>query len=176
MRAIYFTKVPKGSEDDQVTKTQQFAATASSHDLLQPLLRTIQDLQNKFGKWNIEWGKINRYQRISGDIQPVFNDDSASLPVGFASSTWGMIPSYASRTFPGTIKRYGVNGNSFICAVEFGKKIKDKSLFAGDESGHKNSKHFFDEGYRYYKGIFKEVLFYKEDVLKHVERKYHPGE
>lgn len=176
LRAIYFTKVPKGSEDDQVTKTQQFAATASSHDLLQPLLRTIQDLQNKFGKWNIEWGKINRYQRISGDIQPVFNDDSASLPVGFASSTWGMIPSYASRTFPGTIKRYGVNGNSFICAVEFGKKIKAKSLLAGGESGHKNSKHFFDEGYRYSKGIFKEVLFYKEDVLKHVERKYHPGE
>lgn len=176
LRVIYFTKVPKGSEDDQVKKTQQFAATASSQDLLQPLLRTIQDLQNKFGKWNIEWGKINRFQRISGDIQPTFNDDSASIPVGFASSTWGMIPSYASRTFPGTIKRYGVNGNSFICAVEFGKRIKAKSLLAGGESGHKDSKHFFDEGYRYSKGIFKEVLFYKEDVMKHVERKYHPGE
>lgn len=176
LRVIYFTKVPKGSEDDQVKKTQQFAATASAQDLLQPLLRTIQDLQNKFGKWNIEWGKINRFQRISGDIQPTFNDDSASIPVGFASSTWGMIPSYASRTFPGTIKRYGVNGNSFICAVEFGKRIKAKSLLAGGESGHKDSKHFFDEGYRYSKGIFKEVLFYKEDVLKHVERKYHPGE
>jgi acyl-homoserine-lactone acylase len=28
----------------------------------------------------------------------------------------------------------------------------------------------------YANGIFKDVLFYKEDVLKHVERKYHPGE
>jgi hypothetical protein len=28
----------------------------------------------------------------------------------------------------------------------------------------------------YSKGIFKDVLFYKEDVLKHVERQYHPGE
>jgi acyl-homoserine-lactone acylase len=27
----------------------------------------------------------------------------------------------------------------------------------------------------YSKGHFKEVLFYKEDVLKQVERKYHPG-
>ena len=28
----------------------------------------------------------------------------------------------------------------------------------------------------YSTGEFKDVLFYKEDVLKHVERKYHPGE
>jgi hypothetical protein len=48
--------------------------------------------------------------------------------------------------FPGTKKRYGVNGNSFICAVEFGKRIKAKSLLAGGESGNENSKHFFDQG------------------------------
>jgi acyl-homoserine-lactone acylase len=28
----------------------------------------------------------------------------------------------------------------------------------------------------YSKGQFKEAFFYKEDVMKHVERKYHPGE
>ncbi len=28
----------------------------------------------------------------------------------------------------------------------------------------------------YSKGQFKDVLFYKEDVMKHVDRKYHPGE
>ena len=28
----------------------------------------------------------------------------------------------------------------------------------------------------YIDGDFKDVLFYKEDVMKHVERKYHPGE
>jgi hypothetical protein len=47
-----------------------------------------------------------------------------AFPDGFVSSTWGMLPSYTSRSFPGTKKRYGVNGNSFICAVEFGKRIK----------------------------------------------------
>jgi acyl-homoserine lactone acylase PvdQ len=69
-----------------------------------------------------------------------------------------------------------VNGNSFICAVEFGKRIKAKSLLAGGESCDENSKHFFDQGQMYSKGQFKDVLFYKEDVLKHVERTYHPGE
>jgi acyl-homoserine-lactone acylase len=174
--AIFRTKVVDGEEADQVTKTKQFAATASADELIQPLQSTINDLKNKFGNWKIEWGAINRFQRISGDINQKYNDDSTSIPVGFASSTWGMLPSYTSRTFPGTEKRYGVNGNSFICAVEFGKKIKAKSLLAGGESGNRGSKHFFDQGFMYSKGEFKDVLFYKEDVLKHVERRYHPGE
>lgn len=174
--AIFRTKVVDGEEADQVSKTKQFAATASAQDLIQPLQFTINELKNKFGNWRIEWGAINRFQRISGDINQKYNDDSTSIPVGFASSTWGMLPSYTSRTFAGTQKRYGVNGNSFICAVEFGKKIKAKSLLAGGESGNPGSRHFFDQGFMYSKGEFKDVLFYKEDVLKHVERKYHPGE
>lgn len=176
LRSIYFIKLPKGEDNDQVGKTKLFASTASAQELLQPLLLAVHELKNKFGDWNIDWGKINRFQRISGDIQSRFNDDSLSLPVGFTSSTWGEIPSFVSHTFPGTKKRYGYNGNSFICAVEFGKRIKAKSLLTGGESGHKDSKHFFDQGYMYSKGIFKDVLFYKEDVLKHVEKKYHPGE
>ncbi len=176
LRAIYSVNIPEEKEDDQVTKTQKFAATASQEELLQPFLSTIKYLENTFGKWDIAWGEINRFQRISGAIDNHFDDDSASIPVGFVSSTWGMIPSYSSRVFSGTKKRYGVNGNSFICAVEFGKKIKAKSLLAGGESGHPDSKHFFDQGYMYSKGVFKDVLFYKENVMKHVERKYHPGE
>jgi acyl-homoserine-lactone acylase len=174
--AIFQTRVINDEEDDQVTKTKQFAATASPQELLQPLKATIKSLENKFGNWKIEWGSINRFQRISGDIDQQYNDDTTSLPVGFASSTWGMLPSYSSRTFSGTKKRYGVNGNSFICVVEFGKKIKAKSLLAGGESGNPDSPHFFDQGLMYTKGKFKDVLFYKEDVLKHVGRKYHPGE
>jgi len=162
--------------DDQVTLTKQFAATATREELLMPLLAVVQDLEKKFGNWQIPWGDINRYQRISGDIQQQYKDDQLSVPVVFASSAWGMIPSYNSRYFPGTNKRYGVSGNSFICAVEFGKRIKAKSLLAGGESGDPLSPHFKDQLQMYTTGQFKEVLFYKEDVLKHAERTYHPGE
>ncbi len=96
---IYFIKVPKGDENDQVIKTKKFAATATAQQLLQPLLSAIHELENNFGTWNIAWGKINRYQRISGDIESKFDDDSSSLPVGFTSSTWGEIPSFVSSTF-----------------------------------------------------------------------------
>ncbi len=122
------------------------------------------------------WGDVNRYQRLSGDIDLKFDDKKPSLPNAFASSTWGVLPAFVSETQPGTKKRYGGSGNSFICAVEFGKTIKAKTLLAGGESGSVGSKHFDDQAEMYRKGQFKDVLFYKEDVLKHVERTYHPGE
>jgi acyl-homoserine lactone acylase PvdQ len=162
--------------DDQVTLTKKFAATATPKELLPPLAAVIRELQTKFGKWNITWGEINRYQRISGDIIQKYKDDQPSYPVGFASASWGQLPSYNSRYYSATNKRYGVSGNSFICAVEFGKKIKAKSLLAGGNSGNPSSKHFTDQLEMYTKGQFKDVLFYKEDVLKYAERSYHPGE
>ncbi len=94
----------------------------------------------------------------------------------FASASWGMLPSYSSRYFPSTKLRYGVHGNSFVCAVEFGEKIKAKSLLAGGQSGDPNSRHFTDQLEMYANGKFKDVLFYKEDVLKHAEKQYHSGE
>jgi acyl-homoserine lactone acylase PvdQ len=162
--------------DDQVAKTKYFAANASVTNMVEPMLAVIKELQDNFGKWQIPWGEVNRFQRIANDIEYKFDDKQPSLPVAFSSSTWGMLPAYASSTYPGTKKRYGYHGNSFICAVEFDKKIKAKSLLAGGESGNPNSKHFFDQGTMYSKGVFKDVLFYKEDVLQHAEKNYHPGE
>lgn len=173
---IYQTKMPEGMDDDFVNKTTTFAANARPEQLIVPMISTLETLKEKFGTWDIAWGKVNRFQRISGDIQNHFDDSKPSFAVPFVSSTWGMLPSYNSRSFPGTDKRYGVHGNSFICAVEFGKRIKAKSLLAGGESGHKDSPHFFDQGEMYAEGKFKDVLFYKEDVLKHAEKKYHPGD
>jgi len=160
---------------DQVTKTNRFAATASDDLLLRLFAETIREMKTKYGGWKIAWGAVNRFQRISPEIDNRFDDRQPSIPVGFASSAWGMLPSYTSRTFPGTVKRYGVNGNSFICAVEFGKKVKAKSLLAGGESGDPGSPHYFDQALMYSKGQFKDVYFYKEDVLQHAVRTYHPG-
>ncbi len=168
--------VPGNENADFVEKAKYFANNEPAITLLSPFIETIRDLETKFGRWQIPWGRINRFQRIYPDIDNKFDDTQPSLPVGFASAQWGMLPSYTSKTFPGTNKRYGVHGNSFICAVEFGKTIKARSLLAGGESGDPQSKHFFDQGSMYSKGQFKDVLFYKEDVLKQAERRYHPGE
>lgn len=163
-------------ESDQVTKTRQFAATASAEQLLVPFKEAIDVLNKEFGGWNTEWGTINRFQRLTGNVNEKFDDTKPSFPVGLASATWGCLPSYVSRYMNDTKKRYGYNGNSFVCVVEFGKRIKAKSVLAGGVSGNPSSPHFADQAEMYTKGIFKDVLFYKEDVLKHAERTYKPGE
>jgi acyl-homoserine lactone acylase PvdQ len=175
--------IPGEENAGLVEKTKKYFAEAKGVDLLNTFSAIIDELKKKYGNWNTTWGEINRFQRISSDIDNKFDDSKPSIPVGFVSSTWGMLPSYSSRSFPGTKERYGVNGNSFICAVEFvrkglpgGKKVKAKSLLAGGESGDPASPHFFDQGLMYSKGQFKDVLFYKDDVMKHMERSYHPGE
>jgi acyl-homoserine lactone acylase PvdQ len=54
-------------------------------------------------------------------------------------------------------------------------RSKAKSLLAGGESGNPRSKHFKDQLEMYTKGQFKDVLFYKEDIMKNMEEQYMPG-
>ena len=163
-------------ELDQVENTIQFLKAAGEAQLIPQLQQVIAELKLKFGTWEVEWGTINRFQRINGDINLQYNDAAESLPIGFGPALWGSLPAYKSNYQNGSKKRYGNNGNSFVCAVEFGPKVKAKSLLAGGNSGNPKSKHFYDQAEMYQNGQFKDVLFYKEDVLKHAEKTYHPGE
>lgn len=173
-RGIQNVYIEQGQKD-QVAKTIAFAQTAKPEELLNPLKTTINDLNKRFGKWQMPWGEVNRFQRSTGQIQEVYNDSAPSFPVAFGSALWGQLPSYRSNQF-NTNKRYGYSGNSFVCAVEFGEKVKAKSILAGGNSGNPNSRHFNDQAEMFAKGEFKDVLFYKEDVLKNMEKKYRPGE
>jgi acyl-homoserine-lactone acylase len=163
-------------EMDQVENTIQFAKTATPEQLIPQLQIVVSELKTKFGTWQIPWGELNRFQRFSGDINLAYNDAFESLAIGNAASVWGCLPAYRSNYQIGTKKRYGYSGNSFVCAVEFGPKIKAKSLLAGGNSSDLKSKHFMDQAVMYQKGQFKDVLFYKDDIEKNAERTYHPGE
>lgn len=163
-------------ELDQVENTRNFIKNATPEQVLPQLQAVITDLETKFGTWKMPWGEINRYQRLSGDIELAYNDNQASLPMGYTSVLWGALPAFKSAYQKDTKKRYGFSGNSFVCAVEFGPKVKAKSLLAGGNSGDSKSKHFNDQAEMYQKAAFKDVLFYKEDVQKKAQRKYHPGE
>ena len=172
LRKVYIEE----GEDDQVQVVRKFAATAEPRALLAPLDKTLRNLRQRFGTWGMAWGDINRFQRLSGSLENPYDDAQPSWPVAFASATWGMLPSYNSRSFANTRKRYGVSGNSFVCAVEFGERLRAKSLLAGGNSSHQESPHFFDQGQMYATGTFKDVYFYREDVESHAERQYTPGE
>lgn len=152
-------------------------ATSSNHaDLRTALEETLNTLRNDFGRWDVPWGEVNRYQRINGDIVQPFNDDAPSLPIGLASGRWGALASFGARQYPGTKKIYGTSGNSFVAVVEFGEQVKAKSMLAGGQSGDPQSPHFDDQAQRYADVAFKDVAYYREDVEKRAIWTYHPGE
>ncbi len=134
---------------------------------------TLDQFEKWYGGWEITWGAINRYQRVAPGAN--FDDNQASLAVNQASSRWGGLPSFESKRYPNTIKRYGYTGNSFVAAVEFGKRLKAKTIITGGQSRFAESKHFTDQAYGYLHGQFKTIHYYKEDVLANKKLAYHPG-
>jgi len=148
---------------------------ASSAEKLRSLRRAAERLESDFGDWRVPWGEVNRYQRLNGDIVQAFNDEAESLPVAFASSRWGSLASFGSRTYPGTKKMYGTSGNSFVAAVEFGDRVTAKAITVGGLNSDPDSEHFSDQAQMYTEGEFRDVLFYREDVEESLEREYSPG-
>lgn len=147
----------------------------NAEERLASLQRASEKLTSDFGTWKTPWGEINRFQRISGDVDQQYDDSKPSFPVGFASANWGSLASFGMVAKQKTKRIYGDRGNSFVAVVEFGPRVRAKSILAGGNSNNPASKHFADQAEMYSRGEFKDVLFYKEDIEKHLERKYHPG-
>ena len=153
-----------------------FGTDSPFEERLQIFAATVARLAADFGNWNTPWGAINRFQRITGDIEQPFDDDAPSLPVGMASGHWGALASFGAKSYNGSKRIYGTSGNSFVAVVEFGDKVKAKSMLAGGQSGDPESPHFYDQAQRYVDRQFKDVAYYKEDVEKRASRTYRPGE
>jgi len=149
---------------DKLTDAERIAALSAA----------LEKLQRDFGRWQIPWGEISRFQRLTGDIVQPYDDAKPSLPVGFAPSQWGALASFDWSKPRKTKKIYGSTGNSFIAAVDFGPTIHAKALMSGGESGDPSSPHFADQALMFSEGRFRDVLFYPEDVRAHAERSYQP--
>jgi acyl-homoserine-lactone acylase len=133
-------------------------------------------LRVDFGRWDIPWGQVNRFQRLDGEIHSRFDDSLPSLPVALASGRWGALAAFGARAAPNTKKLYGYRGNSFVAVVEFGAKVRAKTLLAGGQSGDPRSPHFDDQAESYVAHRFKDAAFYREDVEARAQQIYHPGE
>jgi len=166
-------KAPRGL--DFVSRLEYMGSKSDLKDRLAILRMALDNIKADFGQWQTPWGEINRYQRNDGAIFQEFDDSKASLPIGMASSSWGALASFGTRKGANTKRQYGTAGNSFVAVVEFGEKVKAKSMLAGGQSSDPKSPHFDDQAQRYADAKFKDVAYYKEDVLKRAEKKYHPG-
>ena len=168
-------RVAAGARAAGMSPDDYSATKATSEERLQSLAAACGKLAADFGSWKTPWGDVNRFQRITDDIEPHFDDTKPSIPVGFASSRWGSLASFGARAYPGTKRWYGTGGNSFVAVVEFGDRVRARAVTAGGESGNPSSPHFNDEADRYTSGNLREVYFYRNQLEGHIERQYHPG-
>jgi acyl-homoserine-lactone acylase len=148
------------------TAALKLAALAAASD------RLVTD----FGTWRTAWGDINRFQRLTAEIAPRFDDSAPSIPVPFTSAQWGSLASFGARSYPNTKRMYGTSGNSFVAIVEFGDRVRAIAVTAGGESGHPDSPHFNDQATRYAGGNLRDVYFYPAQLAGHTKRSYRPGQ
>lgn len=168
----------EGMVPDNITGIHRLNYMGTRADELERLTlfgKVVNRLNDDFGTWEMPWGAINRFQRLNGDINMTFDDSKESIPIGMASGRWGALAAYGQRGKKTTKKIYGTRGNSFVAVVEFGDKVKAKSVLAGGQSGDPSSPHFYDQAQRYADIKFKDVPYYKEDVDAVTQRSYHPG-
>jgi acyl-homoserine-lactone acylase len=168
-----YYEVAHDNSNDQTRVYTSLAKNTEPGRILQLLNEVVDGLQQAYGNWKVPWGDINRYQRVN--TAESFNDNKPSLPVGMGSAFFGSLPAFEAE-WRKTSKGYGTAGNSFVAAIEFGDKVRARSITTGGQYFDPASKHFTDQAAMYVEGRFKEVLFYKEDVLKSAERTYKPGE
>jgi len=155
----------------------EYAATrTTAQQRLEALGAASERLTEDFGDWRTPWGEINRFQRLTGDIDHPFDDEGVSTPVGFTSARWGSLASFGAAPRNDSKKWYGTSGNSFVAVVEFGERVQAVAVTAGGLNNDPASPHFRDQAGRYATGNLRPVHFYREDVEAAARRTYRPGE
>ena len=88
-----------------------------------------------------------------------------------------MIASFGAQTYPGTAKRYGTSGNSFVAVVEFTQRgPKAMAVTAGGVNGDPASPHFADQAQPYADGRLLPVPFDARDISEQAVEVYRPGD
>ena len=166
-------KAPEGM--GKTEKTDFFGTESPPAERLAIFADTVRMLESDFGTWNLPWGEVNRFQRLSGDIDLQFDDNKPSTPVDMADSDWGALADFGSRRMNGTKKLYGRSGNSFAAVVEFGDKVRAKSVLIGGQNSDPESPHFVDQVSLFTSHEWKDIVFYREDVEERATERYAPG-
>lgn len=165
---------PEGmSELERIT---MLGTTTPPEQRLEVFADTVAMLADDYGDWRTPWGEINRFQRLSGAIDLEYDDAQPSLAVGMANSRWGALADFGAERREGTKRLYGDNGNSFVAVVEFGDRVRAKSILVGGQSNDPGSPHFDDQAPLYVAYEFKDVAYYREDVERRARERYRPGE
>ena len=106
------------------------------------------------------------------DTITLFNPASGHIA---NTSNWPFSGSGASSLHVADYPRYMWALPENARGIHADRILRAKSILAGGESADPHSPHFDDQAALYSRGEFKDVLFYREEIEKNLERTYHPG-
>ncbi len=125
----------------------------------------INETKDRYGAWNIPWGKVHR-ARI-GD---------KDLPVGGGAGSLGCFRVlWFTQHEHDEQKREVRGGDGWVLAVEFSDTPRAYSVLAYGQSNKKNFPHHNDQLELFTDNEMKRVVFTEQEIREHLVREYHPG-
>jgi acyl-homoserine lactone acylase PvdQ len=140
------------------------------------LEQALADIQAAWGTWRVAWGQINRLQRVHTSGTEPFDTAAPSLPVPGGPGVLGIVFNFDTRTGPDGRVRYGVRGHSWVGAIEFGDRVRARTIVNFGQSADSISPHWFDQAPLYARGQMKTLWFTREEVAAAIALRYRPGE
>lgn len=133
------------------------------------LAETGRRLRETWGGLDVPWGNVNRLQRPPSNDPAGFADSLPSLPVAGAPGFTGSVFTFQTEPLGSVGRRYGVHGNTFVKVIEFGPRVRGRSVLVFGQSGDPTSPHYLDQAPLYSEHRFKEAWMTREDVEANAE-------